>query len=136
MVAGDEGRERGAAVVYGIAAVDGRGRIADRVVMTALGWSPGMRLSIGEDRGLILLAADERGVFNVTPQGHVRLPVGVRRWCALVAGTGCCWWPTPGRGRWSSFRRSPLTTWCGGATAHCSVVRRHDQVDYRAAGTG
>jgi hypothetical protein len=77
---------RDGAVVYGIAAVDCRGRIADRVVMAALGWTAGMRLSIREDRGLVLLAADQRGVFSLTRQGHVRLPVGVRRWCALTAG--------------------------------------------------
>jgi hypothetical protein len=89
---------RGAAVVYGVAAVDGRGRIADRVVTTALGWSPGTRLSIREDRGLILLAADERGVFSLTPQGHVRLPVGVRRWCALGAGDRVLLVADPGPG--------------------------------------
>jgi hypothetical protein len=77
---------RSVAVVYGVAAVDCRGRIADRLVTGALGWAPGMRLSIREDRGLILLAGDERGVFSLTPQGHIRLPVGVRRWCALAAG--------------------------------------------------
>lgn len=43
-----------------------------------------MRLSIREDGDLILLAADPLRVFAVTRQGHVRLPVGVRRWC----GTG------------------------------------------------
>src|SRR4051794_35117956 len=44
---------RGVAVVYGIAAVDCRGRIADRVVTGALGWVPGTRLSIREDCGVI-----------------------------------------------------------------------------------
>ena len=77
---------RGGAAVYGVAAVDCRGRIADHVVMTALGWTPGMRWSLREDRGLVLVAADPRGVFSVTRQGHVRLPVAVRRWCALTPG--------------------------------------------------
>lgn len=77
---------RGATAVYGVATVDGRGRVADRVVIGAVGWSAGARLSIREDSGLIVLVADERGVFAVTGQGHLRLPAGVRRWCALGAG--------------------------------------------------
>ncbi|MFZ0119066.1 MAG: hypothetical protein WAL99_06380, partial [Pseudonocardiaceae bacterium] len=33
-------------VVYGLAAVDCRGRVADRAVVLALGWTPGTRLDI------------------------------------------------------------------------------------------
>jgi hypothetical protein len=72
--------------VYGIAAVDHRGRIADRAVLAALGWSAGTRLSIREAGGLIILAGDPQGVFAVSRQQHLYLPVGVRRWCALIAG--------------------------------------------------
>jgi hypothetical protein len=72
--------------VYGLATVDYHGRIADRAVTAAVGWSAGTRLSIGEDRGLIILVADECGVFALTRSGHLHLPIGVRRWCALAAG--------------------------------------------------
>ncbi|MEW2384696.1 AbrB/MazE/SpoVT family DNA-binding domain-containing protein [Micromonospora sp. NPDC047707] len=54
--------------------------------MTALGWGPGLRLSIREHGGLIFVGADRQGVFHVTKQGHVRLPAVVRQWCGLVAG--------------------------------------------------
>ena len=78
--------DRQATAVYGLATVDDRGRIADRTVIASMGWSAGARLSISEDAGLVILTADPRGVFALTRQGHIRLPVGVRRWCALAAG--------------------------------------------------
>jgi hypothetical protein len=41
--------------VYGVAAVDRDGRVADAAVIGALGWVPGPRLDIRESRGLILV---------------------------------------------------------------------------------
>lgn len=38
--------------VYGLAAVDYHGRVADRPVIAAWGWTPGMRLNIQEHNGL------------------------------------------------------------------------------------
>jgi hypothetical protein len=66
--------------------LDCHGRVVDRRLFAALGWQAGTRLSIREDGGLVLIAADPRGVFCVTPQGDVRVPVAVRRWCALAPG--------------------------------------------------
>jgi hypothetical protein len=72
--------------VYGVAVVDCRGRVADRAVVTALGWMPGTRLDIRESNGLLIVRADAGGVFAVTGQGHLRLPAPVRRCCGLVSG--------------------------------------------------
>jgi hypothetical protein len=72
--------------VYGLAAVDRRGRIADHAIVHALGWHPGTRLDIRETRGLLLIHADPHGVFSVTNQGHLRLPAPVRHHCCLVPG--------------------------------------------------
>jgi hypothetical protein len=58
--------------VYGLAAVDCRGRVADRAVVHALGWTPGTRLDIRETRGLPVIRTDTHGVFSVTTQGHLR----------------------------------------------------------------
>ena len=77
-------RERG--TVYGLAAVDGRGRIADHQVMTALGWLPGTRLDVRECEGLVLVSVNRHGVFALTSQGHLRLPATVRHWCRLAPG--------------------------------------------------
>ncbi|MGW4589769.1 AbrB/MazE/SpoVT family DNA-binding domain-containing protein [Amycolatopsis thermoflava] len=77
---------RTSSVVYGMAAVDCRGRVADRTVLTALSWTPGTRLDIREAHGLLLIHHDDHGMFGVTKQGHVRLPATVRHRCALVPG--------------------------------------------------
>jgi bifunctional DNA-binding transcriptional regulator/antitoxin component of YhaV-PrlF toxin-antitoxin module len=72
--------------VYGLAAVDCRGRVADRAVVQALGWTPGTRLDIRQTRGLLIIHADTHGVFSVTTPGHLRLPATVRHCCGLVPG--------------------------------------------------
>ena len=77
---------RTATAVYGLAAVDRRGRIADQAILSALGWQPGTRLDIHETRGLLLIRADEHGLFSVTNQGHLRLPAAIRHHCGLVPG--------------------------------------------------
>ncbi|MGC4903927.1 AbrB/MazE/SpoVT family DNA-binding domain-containing protein [Micromonospora echinospora] len=73
-------------MVYGLAAIDSSGRIADRTVIRALGWGPGTRLHIREGSGVIVVRSDRQGVFTVTSQGHLHLPAAVRHWCGLAAG--------------------------------------------------
>jgi hypothetical protein len=77
---------RTSTAVYGLAAVDCRGRVADRAVVHALGWTPGTRLDIRETRGLLVVRTDAHGVFSVTMQGHLRLPAPVRHCCGLQRG--------------------------------------------------
>jgi bifunctional DNA-binding transcriptional regulator/antitoxin component of YhaV-PrlF toxin-antitoxin module len=72
--------------VYGLAAVDCRGRVADHTIVTALGWAPGTRVNIRESQGLLVIRPDAHGVFSVTKQGHLRLPAPVRHCCGLVPG--------------------------------------------------
>nr|WP_307813050.1 AbrB/MazE/SpoVT family DNA-binding domain-containing protein [Micromonospora veneta] len=74
--------------MYGLAAIDNSGRIADRTVIRALGWGPGTRLHIREGSGVIVVRLDRQGVFTVTVtgQGHLHLPAAVRHWCGLTAG--------------------------------------------------
>ncbi|MFJ5599902.1 AbrB/MazE/SpoVT family DNA-binding domain-containing protein [Micromonospora parva] len=77
---------RAGTLVYGLAATDNSGRIADRTVIRALGWGPGTRLHIRETSGVIVVRLDRQGVFTVTGQGHLHLPAAVRHWCGLTAG--------------------------------------------------
>ncbi len=72
--------------VYGLSAVDDRGRLADRVVWRALGWTPGTRLQIRTAGGLVVVEAAPGGAFAVTRQGHVRIPATIRHWCGLAGG--------------------------------------------------
>jgi hypothetical protein len=72
--------------VYGLAAVDSTGRVVDRAITQALGWTPGTRMHIRINGGLIVVDADPHGVFAMSGQGHVRLPARVRHWCRLATG--------------------------------------------------
>ena len=72
--------------VYGISVVASNGRVADHAIMQALGWASGRQLSIRQGGGLVVVAADDHGLFRVTARGHVLLPVAARRSCGLAVG--------------------------------------------------
>ncbi|MDX8141489.1 AbrB/MazE/SpoVT family DNA-binding domain-containing protein [Lentzea sp. BCCO 10_0061] len=69
-----------------MAAVDQRGRVADRHVTAALEWNAGTRLSIREHDGLLVVAADPHGLFQPTKQGYLRLPADARRRAGISSG--------------------------------------------------
>lgn len=71
-------------MLYGVATIDCNGRIADRMLITALGWAPGTRLHIREREGVVLVESNAHGVFVMTT--HVRLPAPVRHLCRLAPG--------------------------------------------------
>jgi hypothetical protein len=54
--------------------------------MRALGWSAGLRLDIRETAGLLVIHSHADGEFQVTCQGHLRLPALIRHRCGLVTG--------------------------------------------------
>lgn len=117
---------RTSSVVYGMAAVDCRGRIADRAALTALSWTPGTRLDIREARGLVLIRRDDHGVFSVTRQGHLRLPATVRTAAAWSPATASSSRPTPSGTCSSSTRPQRSTTCSPSATPRYWAVIRHD----------
>ncbi|MEU0886089.1 AbrB/MazE/SpoVT family DNA-binding domain-containing protein [Lentzea sp. NPDC005914] len=77
---------RQSSVLYGMGAVDDRGRVADRHLITALNWHAGTRLNMREHGGLLVVTADPHGVFKLTRQGYLRLPADARRAADLRAG--------------------------------------------------
>ena len=77
---------RTTALVYGFSALDDRGRLGDRTIMLALGWSAGLRLDISEIRGLLVIRSQQHGEFHVTGQGHLRVPAPLRHRCGLEPG--------------------------------------------------
>ena len=90
-------RERSS--VYGFAVVNDRGRIAAQCLVQALGWQPGTLLSIRERAGLVVVTADAGGGSRLTSDGHVRLPVTIRRWCGLDADCRVLLAADPAEGR-------------------------------------
>ncbi|RAS59012.1 hypothetical protein C8D87_11665 [Lentzea atacamensis] len=73
-------------ILYSVATLDDRGRVADRQMTAALNWTAATRLSIREHDGLLAVTADPHGVFKLTKQGHVRLPADARRAGHLRSG--------------------------------------------------
>ena len=61
-------------------------QLADRSIMRALGWSAGLRLDIDETRGLLVIRPQDSGEFQVTGQGHLRIPAPLRHRCGLETG--------------------------------------------------
>jgi hypothetical protein len=63
---------------YGLARIDHRGRVTDAAVERSLAWPAGTRLNIQEISGVIMISPDDHGIFTISGQGHVRLPLPVR----------------------------------------------------------
>jgi len=78
---------RANATVYGLAAVDCRGRVTDQTVLHALGWAPGTRLDIRETHGLLVIRTHAHGVFSVTNLGH---PPATRS-CPQLSAAAAVW---------------------------------------------
>lgn len=101
--------QRTTSAVYGLAALDDRGRVADRVALRALGWSAGLRLTIDESRGLLVVYPDAGGAFQITGQGHLRCPLRCATGAACTAVTAFCWLPIPNGTALSCTRLPRLT---------------------------
>lgn len=99
---------RTSSVVYGLAAVDDRGRVADRVVMRALGWHVGLRLAMAGTGGVLTVRPDPHGAYQVTGQGYLRLPAPLRHRCGLAAGDRVLLAADPDRSRLAIYPPAAL----------------------------
>ena len=106
---------RTSTVVYGLAAVDDRGRVADRVVLRSLGWSAGLRLDIDETAGVLTVTADPGGGYQITNQGNLRLPASLRHRCGLVPGDRVLLAADPDRSRLAVYPPAALDHALAGA---------------------
>jgi hypothetical protein len=77
---------RTSTVVYGLCVLDSRGRLAERRIMRALSWGPGRRLNVRQGGQLLIVTADDAGVFCVAASSLLFLPAAVRHWLRLQAG--------------------------------------------------
>src|SRR4051794_21345478 len=71
---------------YGLAVLDQYGRLANRAVLHALDWGTGQGLALTLRAGSVLVIGDSEASIRVGRDGHLRLPVGLRRSCHLNAG--------------------------------------------------
>jgi hypothetical protein len=78
-------RRKGTAV-YGLTTLGHNGRLADNKVFGALGWLTDVRLDIRQSANLILVAADQLGLFRLNKLGRFHLPAAARNFCRLNTG--------------------------------------------------
>jgi hypothetical protein len=68
-----------------VTAVDRDGRLADRSPVIYVGWSAGETVQLHVEPGPVILVRPGAGI-PLTPRGHLRLPVSVRRRCRIAVG--------------------------------------------------
>ena len=80
------GALRDTEVVYGLGRIDASGRVADRAVISALGWLGGDRLTLTADASVILAQRDPGGMITLPARPYVVIPAALRRRCRLRTG--------------------------------------------------
>jgi hypothetical protein len=73
-------------VVYGFGRIDVAGRVADRAVVSALGWRRGDRLTLTADAGVVTARRDPAGMVAMTAKPYIAIPAALRRRCGLRPG--------------------------------------------------
>jgi hypothetical protein len=73
-------------VIYGIGRIDASGRIAERAVISALGWSGGDRLTLTADAGVVTARRDLGGMVTLPARAYISIPAALRRRCGLRPG--------------------------------------------------
>jgi AbrB family looped-hinge helix DNA binding protein len=73
-------------VVYGIGRIDASGRIADRAVTSALGWTGGDRLTLTADAGVVIARRDPGGMITLPDRAYIAIPAALRRRRGLRPG--------------------------------------------------
>jgi hypothetical protein len=79
--------QRSTSFIYQLSTMDEWGRVVARVAIQAVGWQPGTPLTMTGRAGLIEVVADPAGPRRLTRQGHLRVPLALRRWHHLQAGS-------------------------------------------------
>jgi hypothetical protein len=75
-----------AEVMLGMACPDRSGRVTERALLHALNRSPGQRVNIRPQAGILVIALAPAGRYVVGSRGELPLPVAARRMCRIVVG--------------------------------------------------
>lgn len=73
-------------VVYGMAAMDDRGRIANHATIDALEWTSEDHLAMQVLHGAVVVQKCGEGSLMLARRGSVKIPAPVRHWCAINPG--------------------------------------------------
>jgi hypothetical protein len=77
---------RARTTVYGLAGVDDRGRVADRNLIRALGWTCATRLDMRVAAGRVVITAVPDGARGLAGRDRLPLPAHLRRGCGIEPG--------------------------------------------------
>jgi hypothetical protein len=112
-------------VVYGLACIDASGRVAERAVITALGWRGGDRLTVTAEAGVVAAWRDPGGMITLPGRPYLVIPAALRRRCGLRAGDRVLLAALPGD--------DVLAAWPLGLVDR--AIRAHGPFPGRAGGT-
>ena len=73
-------------MLYGFGRMDSSGRVADRVMTSALGWQPGDRLTLTAAAGVVFARRDPDGMVIMSTKPYLVIPATLRRRCGLRPG--------------------------------------------------
>jgi hypothetical protein len=76
----------GAEVVLGVACPDRSGRVTECAVLQALHWTPGHRIDIRPQTGMLVIVSARAGRQVVGSRGELPLPAAARKMCGIAAG--------------------------------------------------
>lgn len=79
-------KSKSSTIHYRVTTVDARGRLADRSPILFMQWTPELPISVALRRGIAFIREDPNGPDHITRQGHIRLPLSVRRALGLNSG--------------------------------------------------
>jgi hypothetical protein len=77
---------RDVSMLYGMSKIDASGRISDRPIVRALGWSPGQPLDIREVSRAVVICSDPDGPYALTDRPCAAVPAILRVRCGLLSG--------------------------------------------------
>ena len=78
---------RKTSMCYALTTLDNCGRLADRSLVRGLRWEPGHRIEItAVPQAAMIIVSGIGGSDAINGQGHLQLPVAVRRSCNLETG--------------------------------------------------
>ena len=85
-------------VVYGTGRMDESGRVADRAMISALGWQRGDRLTLTAAAGVVTARRDPGGLVTMPSKPYLVIPAALRRRCGQARAPGAARPVLPGAG--------------------------------------
>ena len=98
-------------IIVGVAAIDGSGRVRERVVLAALAWGPGEALDMRIIRDVAILRAARQGCIRVDGRDQIALPAGCRAVLGVKPGDRVVFAALPARSVGLVYPMSVASGW-------------------------